>query len=237
MALNYYSYIVKQRIKCRVYVYEVESYWDPEKKQPRQRRRYLGVWDEKKGEIIPKRSQRSIKTTKTYGPLYLLDKLSDEIDLYNVLYRTLGEDGLYILGLAMAKLHMPGASMKNMHYIFEDSFIPEYYGLNEHIDSRRISELFRRIYSNRDGITEFFRHLISMDWNDTVMYDITSISSYSNLIELLEYGYNRDGLNLPQVNLGLVVSRDLNLPLYFNLYPHCIIYLLRSEEIISYAQG
>jgi len=213
------TYIVKQRIKGRVYVYEVESYWNPEKRQPRQRRRYLGVWDEEKGEIIPKRSQRSIKTTKLYGTLYLLDMLSEEMDLYNILYRTLGNDGIYILGLAMAKLHMPGVSMKNIHYIFEDSFIPEYYGIKEHLDSRRISELFKRIYSNRDGITEFFRHLISMDGNDTVLYDITSISSYSNIIELLEYGYNRDGLNLPQVNLGLVVSRDLNLPLYFKLFP------------------
>ena len=34
-----------------VYVYEIESFWDPEKKQPRQRRRYLGKKDPDTGEI------------------------------------------------------------------------------------------------------------------------------------------------------------------------------------------
>lgn len=34
------------------YVYESESYWDPEKKQPRNRRKLIGKLDEN-GEIVP----------------------------------------------------------------------------------------------------------------------------------------------------------------------------------------
>lgn len=49
------SYIVHQKVKGRIYAYEAESYWDPERKQPRQRRRYLGVVDEETGEIVGKR--------------------------------------------------------------------------------------------------------------------------------------------------------------------------------------
>jgi len=51
------SYIVHQRIGNRVYAYEVEAYWDKDKKSPRQRRRYLGRVDEH-GNIIPKRLPR-----------------------------------------------------------------------------------------------------------------------------------------------------------------------------------
>ena len=43
------SYIIKQKIRGRVYAYEAVSYWDPEKKQSRQKRRYLGIWDEESG--------------------------------------------------------------------------------------------------------------------------------------------------------------------------------------------
>jgi len=35
--INTMSYTVEQKIGNNIYVYEVESYWDPQKKQPRQR--------------------------------------------------------------------------------------------------------------------------------------------------------------------------------------------------------
>ncbi len=35
------------------YVYESESYWDKEKKQPRNRRKLIGKLDEQTGEIVP----------------------------------------------------------------------------------------------------------------------------------------------------------------------------------------
>jgi hypothetical protein len=32
------SYVIEQKIKGRIYLYQVESYWDKNKKHPRQRR-------------------------------------------------------------------------------------------------------------------------------------------------------------------------------------------------------
>ena len=37
-----------------VYVYESESYWDKEKKQPRSKRRYLGKLDPETNEVVPR---------------------------------------------------------------------------------------------------------------------------------------------------------------------------------------
>lgn len=41
------------------YVYESESYWDKEKKQPRSRRRLIGKRDPDTGEIVPTRRRRT----------------------------------------------------------------------------------------------------------------------------------------------------------------------------------
>lgn len=43
------------------YVYESESYWDKEKKQPRSRRKLIGKIDEETGEIIPTGKSRRKK--------------------------------------------------------------------------------------------------------------------------------------------------------------------------------
>ncbi len=47
--------IVKLRDKRSgtIYIYESESYWDKEKKQPRSRRKLIGKLDEETGEVIP----------------------------------------------------------------------------------------------------------------------------------------------------------------------------------------
>ncbi|MCL1919187.1 MAG: transposase [Peptococcaceae bacterium] len=49
-------------------------------------------------------------------------------------------------------------------------------------------------------------------------YDVTSISSYCNNSELAEFGYNRDGENLAQVNLGVFFGEKSGLPKYYNCY-------------------
>ena len=56
-----------------------------------------------------------------------------------------------------------------------------------------------------------------------LLYDITSLSSSSKLIDLLEYGYNRDGPALPQLNLGLVAHGEKGIPLFFDVYPGSIV--------------
>ena len=48
--------------------------------------------------------------------------------------------------------------------------------------------------------------------------DITSTSSYSGLIENVEWGYNRDGENLAQVNLCMLMGETSRLPIYQTIY-------------------
>jgi transposase len=41
-------------------------------------------------------------------------------------------------------------------------------------------------------------------------------------MRLLEYGYNRDGLFLPQINLSLIMDKDLGIPVMYDIYPGSI---------------
>ena len=68
------SYIIEQKVKQKTYVYQVDSYWDKDKKQPRQRRTYLGRKDEITGEIVTTQKSSKPKGSYSFGSLYFLHK-------------------------------------------------------------------------------------------------------------------------------------------------------------------
>lgn len=51
------------------YVYESESYWDKEKKQPRSKRILIGKLDEETGEIVPTRKKDQTKDGTPKKPI------------------------------------------------------------------------------------------------------------------------------------------------------------------------
>lgn len=55
---------LKDRRTGTTYVYESESYWDKEKKQPRSHRKLIGKLDEETGEIIPTGKSGRKKSSK-----------------------------------------------------------------------------------------------------------------------------------------------------------------------------
>jgi hypothetical protein len=106
------------------------NYWDPEKKQSRQKRSYLGIWDEATGQIIPKTAERDVKTTKSFGPSYLMDSVGNEIQIRKKLFEAFGKDGDSILAMAISKL-LYQTSLKTCIMFWDDSFLPEMYSLKE----------------------------------------------------------------------------------------------------------
>ena len=217
------TYIIKQRIGNRYYAYEVESYWDKEKKQPRQRRKYLGVWDEDKGIIREKKNK--IKTTKSYGEVYLFSEVVKQLELDKTL--KVFPEWKQILSLAFSRLRYP-VSMKLSRCFLEDTFFGEKYKAKI-LSSQRISSLLGNI---PDKLPEFFRKWIKDNDSSALVYDITSLSSNSRNISLLEFGYNRDGDNLPQVNLGVVMNKE-GIPLYFKVFPGSITDVVTIHNLLK----
>lgn len=225
------SYLVKQKIRGKIYVYEAEGYWDSEKKQARQRRRYLGVWDEGTQSIVPKQAERDVRTTRSFGQAYLMAEVCKEIDLHKKLHKALGEDGDPVLALAMTKVVDP-TSLKNVKHVMEDSCLAEVCNARSSFTSQGISDLLERVSRNEQGMWKFYSSLVNAK-EDVLVYDITSLSSYAKGINWLEYGDDYRKLDLPQVNLGLVVSIDRRIPIYSKLFPGSVNDVSTLKNLVS----
>jgi transposase len=70
--------------------------------------------------------------------------------------------------------------------------------------------------------------------------DITAVSSYSELLSSVRYGYNRDSESLPQINFSMPVGEKSGLPVYYERYPgniHDIITLKRDMKTLDWLQA
>jgi len=211
------SYIVHQHIRGKTYAYEAEGHWDSEKKQARQKRKYLGAVDEATGEIKRKEAERDVVFAKTYGPAYLLMEVGRTVQLREKLQRAFQEDADKVLALAIAKVINP-TSLKNVQHLLDDSYLPEMLGLNDPCTSQRPSDFLRKIGQREMEFSRFCASLVHEE-EDALVYDITSLSSYSKQLGWLEYGKDCRETGLPQANLGLVMSLERKLPIYQKLFP------------------
>jgi len=209
------SFIAEQKIGGHVYVYRAESYWDKEKKQPRQRRVYLGKKDPRTGEIVPTQKTKIIRSSRDYGNVYFLDALSEQSGLKACLQQSHPQWWREILTCAFFEI----SESKPLYLCRPWVELSYEEPLSDEVSSQRISEMLRALGEDFRARASFFR-----EWVETqketrcVFYDITSLSSYSRTIEWVEWGYNRDKEKLPQVNLGVVYGEPLSLPLFYSMH-------------------
>lgn len=204
-----------------VYVYSVQSYWDKEKKSPRNKQVYLGKLDAETGEIIPstRRKPRSVETipndspatatARVGGPSLLLQKIATDTGLANVLKKCFPELHRQILSLVFF-ITQKGLPLSRCEAWSTSHLHP----FDAPMASQRISELLRSI--TEDDRQRFLSMwLQKMTEDDYLCYDITSISSYAQANEFVRYGYNRDGEQLPQVNIAMLFGQKSKLPAYY----------------------
>jgi hypothetical protein len=211
------AYLFEQQVKNHTYVYQIESYWDKEKKQSRQKRTYLGKKDPNTGELIEEKETRY--SSLDYGHTAFLHALAKELGITTELKRAFPTKWAEIFTLALFKL-AEGKALYLCNHWMETVELDE----KPELTSQRISELLRELSQEKDGIFDFFTAWArrNSDANRFIVFDITSFSSYGKGIDFVEWGYNRDKESLPQVNLGVVYGRPLDLPLFYSLYPGSI---------------
>ena len=101
------------------------------------------------------------------------------------------------------------------------------------LSSQRIGRIIEELGRSEDLIESFFRSWIKEQRDiKAILFDITSLSSYSKLIDYLEWGYNRDKEKLPQINLGVIVGQPSHLPLAYRIYPGSIADVSTLRNII-----
>jgi transposase len=77
--------------------------------------------------------------------------------------------------------------------------------------------MLRGVGVNRAGQNVVSRELTDM--SDQLVYDLSSVFSRSMSISQAEKGYNKDKIQLPQINLALLCSADTGLPTMIRALP------------------
>ncbi len=226
------SYIVEQKIKGNIYLYRVEAYWDKEKHQARQRRIYIGPKDKKTK--LPIRKTKGVHlVSKSYGHIFFLRYLAKELGLFQILKSVFPDKFEQILSLAFYEI-TEASPLYLFEYWQQDSFLPEI----KLMDSHACSSLCEDIGKQETLRLDFFKQWVAnVKPIDAVYYDITSISSYSTNINFVEWGYNRDKENLPQINMGVLCNQQNGVPLYYNIFPGSIVDVSTLHNNLHFLQA
>ena len=235
------SYLHEVNRNNHIYVYEISSYWDKAKKQSRQKRVYLGKKNKSTGEVVKKKSHPIPPTnSRSVGSIHFFKEISKILGLTKILKKNFPENYKDILYLSFFKI-----TQKEAYYLYPLWYEEFYVSEESYMSSQIISNLLSEIGSNEIGVERFLAEWIKENRNgsNSVMFDITSISSYGSGNEFLDYGYNRDGENLNQVNLGILsqsIKKDKSLslnfgclPLGYRIYPGSITDVTSLKNIIK----
>lgn len=197
------------------YVYEYESYWDKEKKQSRYKeRKLIGHIDKDTGELTANRPTKSSAANPASsrlfcGAAHLLESISGQIGLGKDLNAAFPNISDAILSVAHYLLSEGSSTMARFARWSRTHVHP----LSREMASQRLSELFEMI--DQPGIETFFKRRIKRVGDDYWFYDTTSISSYSQFMEAVRWGKNKDRVSLPQLNVAAVLDAQSGLPVYF----------------------
>lgn len=227
------SFKVSQKIGKYYYVYEAESYWDKNKKQSRQRRRFLGRKDLISGEIINTKAKNKSQPVKSFdfGNIHFLKELSKQTGITKILKEIIPEEYKEVLALVYYTICEGDA-----YYLASKWSEFNYVDIKPgDISSQRISELLERIGYSTDWRINFFKRWIEKQKEiEAIYFDITSVSTYARLLDFAEWGYNRDRERLRQINIGLVYGSGSQLPLYYQVYPGSIPDVMTLANIKRY---
>jgi len=240
--------IVTRKQKDVLYVYYRTRAYRNTKGQPTNNTVLIGKKDNETGMLIPNKKYYEIyneepiiknednytpKTILDFGNNFLLDNILRKYDILSTLKYAFPDDYQEIATLAKYML-----CEGNVFYYCEDWCEKTYTGLSKNITSQKSSDLCKSIlYDNK--VKFFKRWVYAREKEEYLACDITSISSYSTGIDAIEWGYNRDNENLPQINMGMIFGERTKIPVYYTVYPGSIPdksyldYMLRDGEEIG----
>lgn len=240
--------IVIRKQKTNSYVYYRTRVYRNAKGQPTNDTVLIGKKDLESGMLIPNKKYYEIygiepkekvqtkivpRSILDYGNNYLLDHLLEKYDVISTLKYAFPNSYREIAALAKYMV-----CEGNVYYYCEDWCDKTYTGLAKAITSQKASEVCKSIVL--DQRNKFFKRWIyAREKEEYLAYDITSISSYSTGNDNVEWGYNRDEENLPQINMGMIFGESTKIPVYYNVYPGSIPdksyldYMLRDSKEIG----
>lgn len=156
------------------------------------------------------------------GATWLLDQIVAQTPLSNALSRTFDKyyGAMKLLSLAYFKLIEPDKGM----YLYEDFASGTRLPFHRPLDISGITRFLQHV--NQDKIDLFLKKLNECCIEEeegsaeNVYYalDSTSISTCSDNLDFAEWGHNKDGELLKQINVVMLVNQRTGCPLYYRHY-------------------
>ena len=227
--------IIKQKVKGHIYLYESISYRN-ENGEPRSRRKLIGKIDLKTGDRIYSEeyiqrmkangtpveqsiseetfTENDIKrsTVKEFGAFYLYRRIGEETGLIDILKEVFPQRWEQIFNIACYLVSSGDPLMYCVDWVEKTEAFP-----NTALSPAAITEMYKDITFGEQS--EFFEKWAAYrDEKEYLALDITSVSSYSELISDVEWGYNRDREHLAQINLCMLMGEESGLPVFQTTY-------------------
>ena len=225
-----------------IYLYEDESYWDKERGYSTHKRTCIGkkgsdgspiynTYYKTREEMrqMGERAKKPVRVSRTtlVGERMVLDKAMGDTSVFRVLSESFGEDDARkIIALSYYQI-CRGKALSNAQEWLEQRG----YG-HLGLSSQRVSELLKRLCD--DKVNVFFQHWAAAHAEKgDQLFDLTSVSTYGKRNPYAEYGYNRDGENLEQINLALLSSCTSGLPMWYQVLPGSMSDKVILDQVLS----
>ncbi len=244
------SSIVRQKVGGNTYLYESVSYRD-EQGNPQNHRVSIGKIDKKTG--LPVYKQEYIDRMAAAGVIVESAKTAPIFSVEDVRHSTVLQTGLVHLLTGIARnIGLTQVLEETLPFLYEQvfalasfllacgepvSYCAEWIERSDigdigPISSQRISELLLAIVDadRQRFFTSWSRYRGDREY---LALDITSISSWSELIDDVEWGYNRDGDSLAQINLCMLMGQQSRLPVRMTVYNGSIRDVSTLEATVS----
>ena len=203
--------------KGEKYVYKHVKYFRDSEGKPRNKSKAIGKFDVNSGKMLPNSNYFEMYQTDSsfpdasvydYGYSYIVLKSCQDIGLLDCLVRAFGKKRAMDIIVMASYIIREGSAMDGIDDWLKNNYFPDY---NRLLASQSTSKIFADLTVGR--VNNFF-----VDWvkvaksQGSVCYDVTSISSYAQQMPSVECGYNRDGEDLAQFNLGMFCDETNKTP-------------------------
>ncbi len=214
-----------KKIGRNYYLYQSTTQWIKGEKRRKKVSKYIGRIT-KKGVVIGKRGKRYARTIYEYGNARLLMGVMDEI--IPSLKGAFPDDYKEIIAMGIVKVLQP-TPLRLVKSRWERLYLSK--EIEASLSPNILSERLRYIGSDWDAQRRFFEYL--MGRSKYLVFDLSSIVSYSKDLRLAEKGYNSEHLYLKQINFALVFSTDCNVPVMIKAIPGSVRDIKSLKHIIK----
>jgi len=222
------------------YVYKVLKTYRNDKGQPTNMRKMIGRLDKSTGMLIPNDayyeyySDDTLKTLPAFdsirsvGATFLVGQVLKNLKITKIFTDIFGQDKAQSVLTAVIYMVCRGNIFSRILDWCEGYTLCE-----AALSTQKASSLFASI--TYDDRMAFFKSWIAIQTlTQYLAYDVTSLSSYAKGIEDTEWGYNRDGEKLAQINMGCYLGEESGLPVFYVTYPGSIVDKSHMQYMMVY---